>query len=74
MVLKNYISEPDEFFAETQIQRLSELNNRRQLALGVGSDLPAEEQAELEYLVNAELEASARRAEAIFRQRGGNQE
>ena len=57
--------QPDEFFNAAQQQRLSELMTRWRAARDVGRTLATEEQKELEKLVEAELEASAKRAELI---------
>ena len=50
---------PDRFFTESQIRRLSELMTRWRAARDAGRKLPLEEQAELEALVDAELEGAA---------------
>ena len=57
--------QPDKFFTAAQQQRLSELMARWRAARDVGKGLPADEQAELEALVNAQLEGSAKRAAAL---------
>ena len=55
---------PDGFFTEEQQRRLEELMSRwRELRDGGGS-LTNDEQAELESLVDAELEAACHRASA----------
>lgn len=56
---------PDEFFTATQQARLSELMTKWRAARDAGEKLPADEQAELEALVEAQLEGSARRTEAM---------
>lgn len=48
---------PDRFVSAVQIQRLQELMTKRRVALDAGTALPADEQAELDALVQAELEA-----------------
>jgi hypothetical protein len=53
---------PDCFFTATQQQRLLELMGRWRTAQGQGADLPPNEKAELEALVETELRASADRA------------
>jgi hypothetical protein len=58
--------EPDEFFTAEQQQRLEELLSRWRVARDGGRQFPSEEQAELEALVEAQLEGSARRVEAAF--------
>lgn len=54
----------DEFFTTEQQQRLSELMVRWRATRDTGKKLPDAEQAELEALVDAQLEGSARRAAA----------
>jgi hypothetical protein len=61
---------PDEFFTAAQQERLQELMTRWRAARDAGAALPAEEQAELDGLVDAELRASAARAAALRRQLG----
>ena len=56
--------QPDEFFTAAQQQRLSELMARWRAAQDSGKKLPELEQAELEALVDAQLEGSAKRAAA----------
>jgi hypothetical protein len=53
---------PDQFFAATQQQRLEQLMDRWRTARDHGIQLPAQEQAELESLIELELQASAQRA------------
>jgi len=60
---------PDQFFTAEQQQRLSELMSRWRVARDAGQKLPPGEQAELEALVEAQLEGSAQRAEAMLRNR-----
>jgi hypothetical protein len=59
--------QPDRFFTAAQQQRLQELMDRWRTACDAGAALPPAEQAELEALVEAEVEAAARRAEALTR-------
>ena len=59
--------QPDEFFTTAQQQRLSELMSRWRAARDSGKKLLADEQAELEALVDAQLEGSAKRAAALRR-------
>ena len=56
---------PDEFFSAAQHSRLSDLFEKWRTARQAGQKLSQEEQAELESLVDAELEASSKRAESI---------
>jgi hypothetical protein len=56
---------PDSFFPAEQRQRLGELMRRWREARDRGQTLSEAERAELESLVAAELEASARRAATI---------
>ena len=58
---------PDQFFTAEQQQRLTELMSRWRTARDMGKTLPPDEQAELEALVEAQLEGSAQRAEAMLR-------
>ncbi len=60
MVVQSF--RPDRFFTATQRQRLEELWGRRHAARAAGAPLAAEEQAELEALVEAEVRASAGRS------------
>jgi hypothetical protein len=57
---------PDRFFTAQQQQRLLELMAHWRKARDAGSSLPAEEQAELTALVEAELQAAAQRAQALL--------
>jgi hypothetical protein len=59
---------PDRFFSEQQEHRLSELMARWRAARDSQSPLPAAEQAELEALVDAELQASTERAKELLDQ------
>ena len=58
----------DAFFTAAQRQRLGELMADWRAARDSGTQFPAEEQAELESLVAAELRAAGERAEAHLRQ------
>lgn len=53
---------PDQYFSVEQRDRLQHLMQRWRAARDAGQSLAAEEQAELEQLTEAELQASARRA------------
>ena len=57
-------SRPDRFFTAEQKQRLEELMARWRAARDAGTALPAEEQAELDGLVEAEVRAAGERARA----------
>ncbi len=57
---------PDRFFTSEQQNRLEELMRLWRAARDAGAQLPTEQQAELEALVEAQLEGAARRAEAMF--------
>lgn len=59
---------PDEFFTEDQQRRLSSLMAKWRTARDAGGDFPASEQLELENLIEAELEASGKRAEKLAEQ------
>lgn len=56
---------PDRFFSAAQQQRLAELMARWRAARDRGETLPADEQSELEALVEAELHAAAHRAAGL---------
>jgi len=56
---------PDAFFTADQKERLGELMAKWRAARDRGCELTPVEQSELETLVDAELEASGRRADAI---------
>jgi len=58
----------DEFFTVAEQQRLEELLKKWRLARDSGHTLPIDEQAELESLVDRELEGSARRVESAASQ------
>lgn len=53
---------PDRFFDVEQQRRLGELMDRWRAARDAGAELPDEEQAELESLVEEEVRASGKRA------------
>ena len=57
---------PDQFFTERQQQRLSALMDRWRASRDDNAALPAAEQAELESLVEAEIEAAKQRANAVL--------
>ena len=57
---------PDEFFTADQQQRLRQLMAEWRSARDCGAALSEDQQAELNDLVDAELRASASRAEAIL--------
>ena len=57
---------PDRFFTATQIERLAKLMQQWRDALTNNQKLSPSDQAELEALVDAELQASAQRAAAIL--------
>lgn len=59
---------PDEFFTAAQQQRMEALLVKWRAARSGGASLGESEQAELESLVNAELDGSARRAAAMARE------
>jgi hypothetical protein len=61
---------PDPFFSAIQQQRLEELMALWRAARDDGSSLPAQAQTELEGLIQAEVEAAARRAEVLLGQLG----
>lgn len=56
---------PDEFFTATQQNRLSELMHKLHDAQEGKQEFSIEEKAELEKLIEAELEGSGRRAERM---------
>ena len=56
---------PDHFFDADQQKRLAELMTRWRTMRNQGLALPADEQAELEAFVEAELQASAERTAAV---------
>jgi hypothetical protein len=57
---------PDRFFTAEQQRRLGELLERWRAARDAGTKLAAEEQAELDNLIEAEVQASAERARALL--------
>jgi hypothetical protein len=57
---------PDRFFPAAQQQRLEDLMARWRAARDTTSSLSPPEQAELEGLVQAEVQAAARRAQALL--------
>lgn len=57
--------QPDEFFSADQQKRLGYLMQKMRDARDLGKMLPQDEWSELEGLVEAELEGSARRAEKM---------
>lgn len=59
---------PDAFFTADQQQRLAELMDRWRAARDGGTKLPAQEQVELDALIEAELRAASERATALARQ------
>jgi hypothetical protein len=59
---------PDRFFTAEQRRRLEELLALRREAFAKNSRLTAEEQAELEQLVDAEIRAATERAAALRRE------
>jgi hypothetical protein len=59
---------PDRFFTAQQQQRLAELMGRWRAARDAGGPWSAADQAELDALVAAELQATATRAAALVRQ------
>jgi hypothetical protein len=58
----------DEYFSADQRARLGTLMSRWRSARDAGGTLPADEQAELDALIRAEVEAAGRRAAAVLRQ------
>ena len=59
---------PDALFTAAQQQRLAELMDCWRKARDAGTTLTSEEQAELEALINAELEAASQRSAVLARQ------
>jgi hypothetical protein len=57
---------PDKFFTTAQQKRLSELLESRRTALDSGREMDPAESVELESLIDEELEAATRRAEAMI--------
>ena len=64
VIVQNH--KPDQFFTAQQQQRLSQLMDHWRRARDAGASLPAAEQAELNQLVDAEVEASGKRAAAML--------
>ena len=60
--------QPDGFFTAAQQRRLEELMTRWRTARDGGGRLAEQEQAELQSLVDAELDAARRRAEVTVRE------
>jgi hypothetical protein len=58
-------SRPDQFFSAEQRRRLEDLMARWRAARDAQTSLPAEERAELETLVEAEVRAAGHRAAAL---------
>lgn len=56
---------PDRFFTAAQQQRLDQLMHRWRSARDQGHSLPADEQTDLEALIEAELQATTARAAAL---------
>jgi hypothetical protein len=56
---------PDQFFTASQRQRLEQLMACWRSARDAGESLPAEEQSELETLIEAEIHAATERAAAL---------
>lgn len=61
---------PDRFFNAVQQRRLGELMAAMHQARDAGATLPADEQAELEALIEAELHGSAQRAAMLADEAG----
>lgn len=59
---------PDSFFSAQQQERLSELMDLWRLARDRGRELPPEQQAELDSLVEIELRAATARTAALMQQ------
>ncbi|MFH7245501.1 MAG: hypothetical protein ACHWZW_21920 [Spirulina sp.] len=57
---------PDSFFSAEQQERLSELMNLWRSARDQGQELPPEQQAELDNLVEIELQAATTRTSALM--------
>ncbi len=58
---------PDSYFGATKQRRLAELMTRWRAARDSGATLPAEQQAELDALIEEEVNASAMRTAALAR-------
>ncbi len=61
---------PDPFFTAAQMHRLTDLMARWRAAREEGHALPEAEQAELDALIDAELQAAGKRAAAILAELG----
>jgi hypothetical protein len=59
---------PDPFFTAEQRRRLEELMTFWRSTRDAGGELPAEEREELQRLVDAEIEATAQRADQAWRE------
>jgi len=64
VVIQNH--RPDQFFSAEQQRRLSQLMERWRSVRDMGTSLLAAEQVELSELVDAEVEASGKRAAAVL--------
>jgi hypothetical protein len=64
IIVKNH--KPDQFFGAEQQERLAQLMNDWREARDQGSEFPNDKYLELRALVDAELEATAERATALF--------
>jgi hypothetical protein len=60
--------QPDPFFTAEQRRRLEELMDRWRAARDAGGELPAEDRDELRILADAEVEATALRADEAWRE------
>jgi hypothetical protein len=60
--------QPDRFFTAQQQQRLAELMSQWRTARDVGDSFPSALQSELDALIEAELDATAARSQAILAQ------
>jgi hypothetical protein len=65
---------PDRFFTAEQRRRLEHLMADWRSSRDAGRSLPADEQAELEQLIDAELRAATERAAAMSHQRNPKQD
>jgi hypothetical protein len=66
LLLPNF--QPDQFFTAHQQQRLTELMDSWRVVRDRGEELPPEQQAELDNLIETELHATAERAKSIIAQ------
>jgi hypothetical protein len=64
LLFQNY--QPDQFFTAAQQERLQTLMTLQRSAINQGEELPQEQQAELELLIETELLATADRAKTIL--------